>query len=248
MKAKALSLIGLCFALCAWTVGCGTQAETTSEDSVEITFSSSSNSNGYEGKEVSGDAKDIKIVETGVLYDPEFGEAILTAIVQNTSQNVARQIELSPVAKDESGNLVGDGTTGGGYMNYVAPGETTAINVQLVNCAAKPSEITWNIKVSRWSEPNDTNCYQLESGASSTDASADDTRSKLEVTNTSEMDFSAVFLVAVYKNSSGEIIGSASGSEMDLPSGSSAVLSTDSIFPRSAIGAATVDYYTSWQL
>ena len=73
------------------------------------------------------------------------------------------------------------------------------------------------------------------------------TRAQAEVINDGETSFSSVFLVAVYKDASGNIIGSGAGGE-GIDAGTSKIIETSATFPRDDLSVASTEFYVSWQL
>lgn len=227
-------------------MGCSAASDSSSNEAT-VKISMGNPPNAVEGEEVGGDEKDIEIIEAPLYFNAENGQAIYTVLLKNNSENVAGQVVLSPVAKSESGDLVGGSSVGHDYVNYVGPGETTAVSVELVGCDSEPVSVDWNVKVPYWYKPNDANTYKPEIGATCVKPDAfNETRAQAEVINTGEVDFSAVFLVAVYRDSAGNIIGSGSGSEFAIDAGTSKVIKTGG--PREALNVASTDFYVSWQL
>lgn len=228
-------------------IGCSNGSNSSPKETT-VNVSLGGSSNAIEGEETSGSEKDIEILEAPLFFSAERGQAIFTVLLKNNSKNVASQVILSPIAKSSSGDLVGSTTSGRSWVNYVGPGETTAVSVELFGCDSKPASVDWNVKVPHWYKTNETNTYKPKIGATSIKTDSGNwTRAQAEVINDGETSFSSVFLVAVYKDASGNIIGSGAGGE-GIDAGTSKIIETSATFPRDDLSVASTEFYVSWQL
>lgn len=186
----------------------------------------------------------LEILEQSVFYDPDMGHAIVTAIVRNNSKYMASQIKSNIILKDADGGLVGVNVSEA-YANYLAPGATTALVAQYIDCNDEPYISSMDIHVSKWIEPINV---QVEIGACDVVLS-DDTRALVEVKNVGDFEYQFVNVFVVLRDGDGKIIcGLEGGDFVNLDPGDSAVMQTSSVFIYHPVEFETAEAYASVQI